>query len=229
METCVTLYKPFLLGIYQDCVSLYPDEVSCEHVLGCLNIIELLKPKDIINMCTIGKMIEKSLITGEKLPISDFPTKFSSKELGELFYNKDGFPQILSNCFERLFRRDGEPIYKDFRLFNDQGGLKVQDLENNEREMILELGFIALASDKKAVTQSFALATLCLRQFYLGLSKIRTWECLRRRIYGDTIFQVKNYSSANVDISDLQYSVNCEKTTFGSLLFRRCRLLCTVY
>jgi hypothetical protein len=71
-------------------------------------------------------------------------------------------------------------------------------------------------SDKES--EALALAVLCLRQFYLGCSKIRTWECLRRRIFGDRYFCVTNFYTFNAHGRFLHSSVGSTEGSLGHIL-----------
>lgn len=227
METCITLYKPFLLGIFQDICDLYPDEISSEHKHGCENIIKSLKIHDVIQLCKIGKMIERSLITGVRLPLEKFPSKFSSEALGAIFYNVDGFPKLLENCFERTFRRDGSLVISD-RILDLNFSSTSETTQflgtdgNPSNEFQLDTTFVQLAAGSPEA-QSFALAALCLRQLYLGCSKIRNWECLRRRNFGDQHFSYAGHCPFSPDISKF-FNTICGKMppegTIGSGRFR---------
>lgn len=223
METYISLYKPFLHGIYHDICDLYSDEISSEVQLGCHNIIDLMKIEDVQHLCSIGKMIEVSLIDGSKLPIKTFPRTFSSPGLSELFYNDEGFPRLLQNCFERLFRKSGAHAFRDFDLTDAL-------VDHNEEHMFNEmakgsevhiefLNYVGVVMSP-ALKQSYALAIYCLRQLYLGLSKISTWECLRRRGVGDSSFQVESYNAVGLDRDNvLSYTSDCE--TFNRECFLR--------
>jgi len=217
METCITLYKPFLLGIFQDICDLYPEEISSNYALGCQNIIKLLKPTDVMNLCKIGKSVEKSLITGERLHIEEFPTTFSSEGLSKIFYAEDGFPSLLHNCFERVFRLDGTPVFTDV----------INETTLIPREIQDEVELTSVTSIQGRLRQDLALAILCLRQFYVGCSKLSDWECLRRRVFGDQHFSSKGYKTSHADLQfgDIKYR---EEDTSFRYFGRRYRLLVTI-
>lgn len=231
METYVTLYKPFLSGIYQDICDLYPEEISSHTKLGCENIIELLKVQDVIQLCKIGKMIEKSFITGKRLPIEEFPTQFSSEAVKSIFYNEDGFPRLLENCFERLFRKDGTLTYwsEDTLGIVEPSNEEYRELcfpASKEHSFHVHNQFTALLGTKTA--ESYALAMLCLRQLFLGCSKLRSWECLRRRVFGDTIFQTSGYHTFT-DKCKFFNSLHGETSSLRYLFIRGFRFVCTVH
>ncbi len=196
METCTSLYKPFLLGIFQDICELYPVEITSDEITGCTNIISALKQKDVIQLCKIGKWIEKCFITGEKLPLKHFETEFSSEQLSELFFDEDGYPRLLNNCFKRLFRKDGTLTFGDEALlslnrsFATHGMIETEFYGTNFQKIEWAQSLVGTR-----VADSYALAMLCLRQFYLGCSKLRDWECLRRRNFGDTDFRYAGYTA----------------------------------
>lgn len=218
METYITLYKPFLLGIFQDICDLYPEEISADHKHGINNILEVLKPLDVINLCKIGKMIEKSVITGNKLPLADFPTEFSSKELGDIFYNEDGFPRLLENCFERCFRRDGTPTWHQMHMttssFEDSVG---------RNGIIIDYQ----STIRTPQNEGYALAMTCLRQLYVGCSKLRNWECLRRRNFGDQLFCYTSEASI-ARTSFFRPIKTCETTSERFISIGRSRYLVSV-
>ena len=224
METCITLHKPFLLGIFQDICELYPEEISPQAIDGCLNVISLLKEIDVINICKIGKMIEKSFITGEKLPLSSFPHVFSSEALGNLFYDEDRIPRILQNCFERCFRRDGTPVWIETESISHSLLNEAEWQEPN----VPVLEFVHRCLGTK-LADSYATAMLSLRAFYVGCSKLRSWECLRRRNFGDTDFQTTRYTAIHAPVRDhIERTNRMQTSSEGTILFRRFRFMVAV-
>lgn len=223
METYTSLFKPFLLGIYQDVCELYSDEISEPTMLGCKNIINLLTQEDAMQLCAIGKLVEKSLITNKRLELEKLPTKFSTPGLSAIFYNSDGFPKLLENCFERIFLRDGSLVYSCESV---ETQLLIDPVNDGKTGLEFE-NIIQVQS--AAAKHALACAILCIRQFYLGLSKVITWECLRRRRVGDTIFCYQNYYSIRAGRHGfIKRDKDCSKTPSIRIYGWRSCLLFTV-
>lgn len=183
METCRTLYKPFLLGIYRDLCDLYSDDLSsCQSKESDIQLIASLQEADILNLCLIGKAVEKSLITGEQLHIEALPIEFSSNTVFEGFYdNETGFPVLLHSCFDRLFWRDGFPV-TSFQLSDSlQESDGIWHPATYQKDLI---DFLDSEMNRKPYTKPLpgmklaAMDVLAIRQFYLGLSKLRDITCI---------------------------------------------------
>lgn len=182
METCKTLYKPFLLGIYRDLCDLYSDDLSSpqsrEFEFG---LIVAIQQSDIKHLCAIGKAVEKSLITGERLRIEDFPTEFGSIAAEDFYDPESGFPILLHSCFDRLFWRSGYPV-TSYPMTNDYLGLNEEQHSNCYlRDLEKFLGSEMNGKPHNRPLPGMKLAAmdvLAIRQFYLGLSKLRDIECI---------------------------------------------------
>lgn len=181
METCNTLYKPFLLGIFRDLCDLYPNDSQSSFTVSSLKLLSQLKLDEVDTICSIGKAVEKSLIFGSQLPIDGWKQNpcFSK------FLADDGFPIILHHCFEELFLADGLPSwltddyyqrtwFKDSivsrKTFDIYSSIRPQDKIDPCEEPV-----------SNAEMQSKAMAVLAIRQLYLGLGKMRDWGRLRLR------------------------------------------------
>lgn len=182
METCNTLYKPFLLGIFRDLCDLYPNDSQSSFTRMALNLLSKLTLDEVNTLCSIGKAVEQSLIFGRQLPIDGWK---QNPEFSK-FIADDGFPVILHHCFEELFLADGLPAWlaDDHILqrtwFKDSiESHKTFDIYSSLRTV----GEIDPCNEpvSNAEMQSKAMAILAIRQLYLGLGKMRDWGRLRLR------------------------------------------------
>jgi len=171
MKASQTLIKPFLDGILQDIREIYPNEQFFYEQEWIDTLVRDANPTLVVNsLSRIGKALERSLITGENLKIKD-------DELQERD-NGAAFPIFLNSLWQTLFYYSGCPRYKsvdDYLVI-----CKEPDL--------VEWTISATTAEQ----QSAALAVYLLRQFYLGLSKLTTLECLCRLERGDRVICEKS-------------------------------------
>jgi len=171
MKASQTLIKPFLDGILQDIREIYPNEQFFYEQEWIDTLVRDANPTLVVNsLSRIGKALERSLITGENLKIKD-------DELQERD-NGAAFPIFLNSLWQTLFYYSGYPRYKsvdDYLVI-----CKEPDL--------VEWTISATTAEQ----QSAALAVYLLRQFYLGLSKLTTLECLCRLERGDRVICEKS-------------------------------------
>lgn len=195
METCNTLYKPFLLGIYRDICDLYLNDLHfLAYVKPSLKLLSSLILDEVDVLCRIGKEVEKSLIYGSQLPIDGWR---QNPEFSK-FIADDGFPIILHDLFETLFLVDGEPswLVEDYyqrTWFKDSiHSQQAMDIYSSIRPADKIDPCEEPISD--AEMQSKAMAILAIRQLYLGLGKMRDWGRLRlRRGCRNSRLQVARY------------------------------------
>jgi hypothetical protein len=157
MKASNNLIKPFLDGILQDIREIYSEEDFTYEQQWINDRATGSNPTLLVNsLCRMGKALERALITGENLVIG-------SNELQERD-SGTAFPIFLNSLWQRLFYFSGRPRYKsvdDYLVIVKEPDLVEWTIDASTAEQ-----------------QSAALAVYCLRQFYLGLSKLTTLECL---------------------------------------------------
>lgn len=151
MKASNTLIQPFLDGILKDIRDFFPDD-DFSYEADFISTLDTLNGALVVNeLARIGKLMEGSLITGGN---------FSSNS--DLLPVLDGasYPRLLSSLFGILFHYSGSPHFVS------------SDIEGISLDIDYDVRNTTKNHDVKA------LAVLCLRQFFLGLSKLETLECL---------------------------------------------------
>lgn len=161
METSTSLIRPFLTGVIQDIRDLYPEHGFLYEGSFIDSGVLLNEELFVSDWSSIGKAMEISLITGSNL-------RFSEDSLNNLFggsqvYSEGAcYPRFLDELWSVLFCNDGLPRFRcpDSHFY-------VKPMSNGSDVL-------------RPATETSALALLCLRQCFLGLSKLSTLECLCR-------------------------------------------------
>jgi hypothetical protein len=151
MKASNTLITPFLDGVLQDIRGFYPEHDFSYEVDWLLAAQDTDQTQLVQSLCRIGKAFEKSLISGQNLVIG--------LDESQVLCIGAVYPRFLEYLWSELFFNSGRPHY-----FGD-------NLEEIE---------VSWADDRSqnAEHSRKACAVTCLRQFYLGLSKLTTLECL---------------------------------------------------
>ncbi len=188
MKASNTLIKPFLDGILQDIRGFYPhSDFSYEQ--DWINNFADANPVAVVHsLARIGKALERALITGSNLNIKD-------DELQE-FSPGAKFPHFLNDLWHELFYYSGRPrfVADDFTVSADEVTWSIRgDIVDKEHH-------------------AKALAVLCLRQFYLGLSKLSTLECLYLRRNRDRELRTESFKKVGTalcrDLRRIAYGTN---------------------
>lgn len=175
MKASDTLTKPFLVGVLSDICDLFP---SCDFTderewLDSL-FLNFEESEIIVQASRIGKAMEASLISGRELSCSEyvlFPSRPDSV-----------FPSFLGRLWETVFLPSGKPIFSQ----SDYSDSLIDNLLGSFDD---ELAFARLCwgtqvYDEDRLRNQQALCVLLLRQFFLGMSKLSSLECLYLRNFG---------------------------------------------
>lgn len=170
MNASNTLTKPFLVGVLKDIRGLFP-ELDFSYEIGCLDNLEpSQEPEWIKQSSLIGKALDRALISGSVFtyPVCDFfPSEYGSAN-----------PMFLKELWAELLHQSGLP---HFAIANYSGTLVSCSVPGAFYEFRLdsrECNWSKDPSDIGAYQNRKALIVLLLRQFFLGLSKLTSLECL---------------------------------------------------
>jgi len=159
------LIYPFLHGVYLDICELFPEyDFSYE-----LETVKQLAESDpaiaVAAMARIGKAFEKALVTGKDFRYDE-----------ELFPNAEGcmYPRCYQYLWETVLHASGRPRYS----FDDYTAAL-----DSYKNMSPVAAMYHLQRDRWGEPSDTwwslqALHVFLLRQFFLGLSKLSTLECL---------------------------------------------------
>lgn len=210
METCKTSSKlnegsvmlPFISGLFQDICDLYP-EYDFSFEKDQLSLMSHEREHDVaFELSTIGKAFETAIITNQKFDISSLPT-FGTGHTRRILKHRTSLPAFFYDLWSEVLFDDGTP-----RWNFESGSLSTFDC------------LLGRLSEVKR--QRTALAVICLRQFFLGLSKLETLECLRHRSVRDQFLRL-TCAEPPCDNGRVWRSVEC--TQFAeTVLLRRFRL-----
>lgn len=178
METCKTSSKlnegsvmlPFISGLFQDICDLYP-EYDFSFEKDQLSLMAHESEHDVaFELSTIGKAFETSIISNKKFDVTSLPT-FGAGHTRRILKERTSLPAFFYDLWSEVLFDDGTPRW-DF----EDGSLSTFDC------------LVGKLSEIKR--QRSALAVVCLRQFFLGLSKLETLECLRHRSVRDQFLRL---------------------------------------
>lgn len=214
MKASQTLLKPFLVGVFNDICELFPENGIARHHDALLDLLDSSSEQRIVStLASVGKALEKSLITGCNL-------KIAASELIPLHCGTV-YPEFFCELWEELFYNDGLP---HFRITCLKDGLLDDGLDLPVTQFALsdQYVFVDGGQDQSVALQNRkACVVLCLRQFYLGCSKLSTLECLQLGRAGDFRLQRENHTTTKDLLGRLLHHQCGSLATYVVLLRRR--------
>lgn len=191
MKASYTLTKPFLVGVLQDICELFPEhDFSYEKAL--LDSDFLKSEETVIpQLALVGKALEKSLITGCNFRYNwDFLEPSVGAE----------FPRLFEDLWVQLFHFSGVP---HFAIDAYADVLSSEVCSSDGGANLAKLRWGHSTNQVGHIQSQKALCVLLLRQFFLGLSKLTSLECLCLGGIRDSGFQEANYSDFHTVFSRL--------------------------
>lgn len=189
MKALKTLTQPFLVGVLSDICELFPEHDFAYETNELEQLFAHFDETALIpDISRLGKALERSLITGQE---------FNCPSV--IFSSHDGtaYPRFLEYVWEIVFAPSGRPHFNSV----DYADTLIDTLVGNrfsDDGLIAELAW-GHKDDEDHVRHQQALAVLVLRQFFLGLSKLSSLECLYLGINRVGIFQGEDYYTISTD------------------------------
>lgn len=209
MEASKTLLKPFLDGVLVDIRDLFPEhDFSLEGIMLDSMFANCGDIEIVHNLSKIGKAMEKSLITGERF-------SFSWSAIPHLTGSE--LPSFLGGLWEELFFSSGTPVFRDANTY----GHTCELAGNTPVYTNSSTCYVSFRSEKDqidAATNRKACCVLCLRQFFLGLSKLTSLECLQLGRAGDFRLQKQAHEATKCLIGLLRSGRCCKEVTLVVVL-----------
>lgn len=189
MKASDTLTQPFLVGVLTDICSLFPEYDFSYEISELEALFVHFEEKDVIqDAARIGKALERSLITGQSFSC---PSVIFSSPCGT------AYPRFLEYVWEIVFAPSGVPVFK----VDDYTDTLIDVLVDNQyddSDLLPQLTW-GHSNEEERVRNQQALAVLVLRQFFLGLSKLTSLECLYLGAIRVGCFQGADYYSISTE------------------------------